>query len=402
MNLFTLSWKNLLHRKTLTILTVLAVSVATALIVFIFLVNDGLSKNVGKGYGPFQGVVGAEGSASQLILNTFYHVGAPTGNIDYELYEELAENRFVDMAIPMTRGDSYKGSPIVGVPSDYLSIRYPEAVLQDGTIYKSAGEVVAGSYAAEQLGLEVGDEFHGEHGVTETAGSHEEFTFKIAGILPKLGTPDDKALFTTLDTAWLVHEDHAGEEAESGTEAEHHEGEITAILIKPKGIMDVAVIKANYDELDGVQVAYSGKETANILSIVDTGAGLVKIIAFATVIVAAISILLSLSAMAAERKKDIGLLRLIGKPKSYIMASMMAEANLLTISGILLGILMGHAGTYFLQDLIFSYAGINLAPFTPILAEVYLLIGGILLCTAVTLVPAIRSYRVDPVQLFQT
>ncbi len=395
-----------MHKKTLTFLTIFAVAIATALIVFIFLVNDGLQKNVGKGYGPFHGVVGAEGSESQLVLNTFYHIGAPTGNVDYEIYEDLQESRFVDQAIPMTRGDSYKGYALVGTPVEYLSTRYPDENLEEGALYQEHGEVVVGSYVAESLGLKIGDTFHGEHGAEGSGEEHGEFDFTVTGILSELGTPDDKAIFTTLETAWIVHEEEhveeGHEETEAGHEEEHIEGDITAILIKPKGIMDMQGIESNFDELDGVQVAYTGKATSDILTIVDTGADVIKLVLVVTIIMAAISVLLSLSAMAAERRKDIGLLRLIGKPKSYIVTGMLLESNVLTGIGIIIGIVLGHIGSFLLTDVIFQYSGIQLNAWTVIPAELYILLGGLVLCTIAALIPALRSYRVDPVQLFNS
>lgn len=419
MNILKLSFKNVMHKRTLTFLTVFAVAFATALVVFIFLVNDGLQKNVGKGYGPFHVVVGAEGSASQLVLNTFYHLGAPTGNVSYELYEDIKESRFVEKAIPMTRGDNYKGFAIVGTPFEYLSTRYPDASLQKGTFYQVPGEVVIGSYVADILGLKIGDSFHGNHGAVESGDSHDDFSFKVVGILGDLGTPDDKAIFTTLNTAWVVHDDHGTEDVhledeehavEEGHEEhtveedheEHIEGDITAIVIKPKGVMDIQGIKANYDELDGVQVAYSGKTTAEILTIVDTGAKVIKLLALVTILIAAISVLLSLSAMASERKKDIGLLRLIGKSKAYITFGMIIEANLLTLIGIIIGLSLGHIGSYMLTDIIFSYSGIQINAWTFISAEIYIILGGIIICTIAALIPSLRSYRIDPVQLFHS
>lgn len=402
MGLLQLSFKNLVHKRTLSILTILAVTIASALVAFIFLVNKGLEKGVKSGYGPYELVLGADGSSSQLVMNTFYHFGVPVGNIPYEVYENVLKSGLADKAYPIARGDSYKGYSIVGTTPGYLTTRYPEAVLKKGSLFKEVGDVVVGSHVAESLSMKIGDTFHGMHGINSEE-EHGEFTFKVVGILPKLGTPDDKAIFTPIESVWKVHqhEEKEGKATEAHAEGEHAgEGDVTAVVVKPKGLLEAQSLKAMYTRYNGVQAAYSGKALSDILSIIDTGAQVIKIIAVASILIAGISVLLSLSAMAAERKKDIGLLRLLGKPKSYVFYGLLLEANLLTIIGILLGILAGHVISFVLRGYIFQYAGIELQVWTFLLEEIYIVVAGIIICSIAALFPAVRSYKVDPVKLF--
>jgi putative ABC transport system permease protein len=408
MNLLQLSWKNLIHKKTLSILTILAISIASALIIFILIVNKGMEEGARSGYGPYEMVVGADGSSSQLVLNTFYHFGVPIGNIPYEMYEKVLNSDLAENAFPIARGDTIKGFPIVGTDAGYLETRYPDAKIQ-GKLFEENGEVVIGYNAAKDLSLKVGDEFHGTHGINSEE-EHEGFSYKIVGILPKLGTPDDKAVFTTAESVWLVHEDEHGETGESQSEKEHddeeagkdhsEEGDVTAIVVQPKGLVEAQMLKNIMNQQDGVQAAYSGKALSDILSIFDTGAQVIKIIATASILIAGISVLLSLSAMASERKKDIGLLRLLGKPKSYIFYGMLLEGNILTLIGIGIGLLAGHSITFMLKDYVFEYAGIELHSWAFIPEEMYVLLGGLLISSVASLFPAVQSYKVDPIKLF--
>ncbi|MDX8045348.1 FtsX-like permease family protein [Gracilibacillus sp. S3-1-1] len=404
MNLFQLASKNIFHKKILSLLTILSVAIGTALIVFILLAEDGIESGAAKGYGPYELVIGAEGSGTQLALNTFYHIGAPTGNILHEAYEELLESDSVEEAYPITKGDNYNGFQIVGTPSGYLSTRYPDAVLQEGALYQDSGEVVLGANVAKEQGLNIGDEFVGSHGVVAGAhhddhhdDHHQEFIYEVVGILPQLHTPDDKAIFTTLDYAWLVHQDE-GHEDEGG----HDDKEITAIVVKPKGLIELQSLKQQFDEMTGAQAVYSSKAIADVLNIVDVGAKVIKFITVASILISAISIMLSLSASAAERKKDIGLLRLIGKSRFYVLGEMIVEGQLLTIIGVVFGLLLGHVGSYILSDFIFAYAGIQISPWTPIFSEIYIIIGAFLIGTLSSILPALRSYKVQPLELFKS
>jgi putative ABC transport system permease protein len=415
MNLFETSWRNITYRKTLSLLTIISVSIATALVVFIILAQDGLQKGAAKGYGPYEVVIGAEGSGSQLVLNTFYYLGAPTGNIEYHIFEQLMESDLADHAYPMTKGDNYKGFQIVGTPVQYLSTRYPDVSLAEGEIYHEAGEAVVGAHVAEKLDLKLGSEFISSHGVIESGhDDHHDLTYKVVGILPPLQTPDDKAIFTTLDAAWIVHgkeEAHAsGHEEEAhadSAEEENHEvvhgaeRDITAIVIKPKGLVELQAIKTQFDDIEGVQSVYSSKEIADLLNVMDVGTQVVKIVAVASIVIAAISILLSLSASAAERKKDMGLLRLLGKSKVFIMSGMMVEGAALTFVGVCLGVALGHIGSAFLSTFVFQYTGVQINPWQFILSEIMVAIGALLIGVFSSIWPAFRVYKVQPLEFLR-
>lgn len=71
MSLFKLTLRNLLHRRFLSLLTVCAVAVTVAFIVLLSLSRQSVEQGAKKGYGPFDLVIGAAGSETQLVLNTF-------------------------------------------------------------------------------------------------------------------------------------------------------------------------------------------------------------------------------------------------------------------------------------------------------------------------------------------
>jgi putative ABC transport system permease protein len=404
MNLWQISWKNIWYRKVLSYLTIFSVGVATALVVFISLSQEGMRSGAAKGYAPYELVIGAEGSEIQLALNTFYHVGAPTGNIHYDVFEKLQKSKQVQHAYAITKGDNYKGFQLVGTDPEYFTTRYPNIAPKEGALYTDDGEVILGSAVAKQLGMKIGDQFQGSHGAVKTGDNdHHDFAYKVVGIMPALNTPDDKAIFTTLDYAWIVHHTeegrgHSGEE--TGARAHPQKGDITAIVVQPKGLVELQMLKKEFDDIPGVNAAYSSKAVADVLNIVDVGAKVLVIIAGASILIAAVSILLSLSAAAAERRKDIGLLRLLGKRKSMIMSGVVLEGAILTFLGSIFGLLLGHSGSWVLSGMIFQYAGIHIEPWTPVAAELYIIAGALVIGMVSSIWPALRSYKVQPLELF--
>ncbi|MEK5025702.1 ABC transporter permease [Paenibacillus sp. FSL M7-1046] len=435
MSLFRLTLRNLLHRRFLSLLTVCAVAVTVAFIVLLSLSRQSVEQGAKKGYGPFDLVIGAAGSETQLVLNTFYHIGAPTGNIPLAVLDQVEQDQDVDKAFAMTTGDNYKGFPIVGIDSGYFVTRYGDRNLQDGNLYALTGETIIGSYVAESLGLHIGDTFTGAHGLVqgdshETAeaehteehgGNHEEdheedhaaegagnspdeahdeehgeehahesFQYTVVGILPALHTPDDRAVFTTVDYAWAVH----------GLPPE--EREITAVLVKPASLLGAHDLKEVLDGSNGVQAAYTSQAVSDVLNAVDQGAQLLSVLTALCVILAAIAILLSLIAAVGERTKDVGLLRLLGKSRAYVWLTLTSEGLLVTATGLIAGLLLGHLGAYLLKDALFAQAGIQIEPYqwTP---DHWLIVAGALSIGLLSsLGPAFRMYRMHPLALFKS
>lgn len=429
MSVIHVIFRNMMHRKYLTLLTVLSVTATVAFIVILSLSRASVEQGAKKGYGPFDIAIGREGSETQLILNTFYHVGAPTGNIPGEVLDQVADHPAVEKAYAITTGDSYNDYPIVGIEPEYFLTRYGDRKLDEGQLYRKSGEVIIGAYAARMLGVKVGDTFIGAHGLSgdmgheEEAGhedegnpgggehveeeyvegehagedgspheedEHAQFTYTVTGILPELGTPDDRAVFTTIDYAWAVH----GETGE--------DREITAILMKPKTLLAAQEIRNLLDQESGVQVIYTSKAVADVVNLVDRGSEILLVVTWLCVILAAISILLSLISAAGERTKDVGLLRLLGKPKSYVWMTLLGEGILITVTGLILGLAAGHAGVYMLQDVIFEYAGIQIQPFEWSSDHALIAVVTVGIGLAASLGPAFRLYRTDPLTLFKS
>ncbi|WP_409345234.1 ABC transporter permease [Paenibacillus sp. MBLB4367] len=401
MGLVTLIWRHIWYRKALSLLTVVSVSITVALLVFLLLCRTGVEQGAEKGYGPFDVVVGADGSVSQLVLSTFYHVGAPTGNIPLDVFERLSKDAQADAAFAMTAGDNLNGYPIVGIDPNYFAVRYGDRKLSSGKLYGKLGEVTIGWHVARALGLRVGDTFKGAHGLVHEAGhameeeegqevhdEHDGFVYTIAGILPRLNSPDDRAVFTTMDYAWAVHRDQTGSHRQ-----------VTSILVKPKSLAGAQALKQEYDKLDNVQAAFTSKAVADVVNMVDRGADLLTVVTLLCVALSAVTILLSLVAAIKERQKDVGLLRLIGKKRSFIGAALIGEGLILTGIGLIIGMSAGHLGASLASGALFDATGIQVGSFA--FEEFYVIAGTMAAGLLASAGPSFRVYRVNPLQLFR-
>ncbi|WP_028546006.1 ABC transporter permease [Paenibacillus taiwanensis] len=448
MNVVHILWRNVMHRKALSFLTILSITLTTALLVILLQASDGVEQSAQKGYGPFELTIGAKGSQTQLVLNTYYRVGSPIGNIPLQVLQQLKQEPEAAHVYAMTAGDAYNRYPIVGIEPEYFLTRYGDQRLQAGTMYANTGETIVGAHVAKMLGLKVGDTFHGSHGLVHEGGKsfdthsgtaasatneqdehsdeqphedtspveassptseagpeqvtanshpaedhdqHEHFEYKIVGILPSLGTADDRAVFTTVDYAWHVHG------------ITHDEDKtVTAILVQAKSLLGTQFIKNKYDKRVDVQAAYTSKSVADVVNVVDQGTELVSFVSMICVVLAAISLLLSLTSVVTERKKDVGLMRLVGKSRRYVWSVLIGEGMLLTCVGLLSGLLIGHLVTYLCASPILEWTGVHVNAATFVPGEGWLLLGTLLIGFIASIGPAWKVYRVDPLQLFKS
>ncbi len=146
-------------------------------------------------------LVGAKGSALDLAMNSLY--------FDDEIPELVAmdEVNYVNetqlaMPIPLYVRFKARGYPVVGTTLDYFDYRNLE--LASGNSLAILGECVLGATVADQLGLKPGDSLiSSPENLFDLAGVYP-LKMKVAGILQKSNTADDRAVFVDLKTAWII------------------------------------------------------------------------------------------------------------------------------------------------------------------------------------------------------
>ena len=100
-----------------TTVTVVSAALASGLVMAVFAVAAQSRAAFAGGPVGFDAVLGARGSATQLVLNTVFHLETSPGNIPWTLYKEVSEDSTVELAIPYAVGDNYRGLRIVGTTS---------------------------------------------------------------------------------------------------------------------------------------------------------------------------------------------------------------------------------------------------------------------------------------------
>ena len=114
MRLGYLAYKNLISKPLNMVLSLLLLVLSISLVTFVLQLSDQLSGQMDKNITPVDMVVGAKGSPLQLVLSSVLHVDAPTGNIKLKEKALIQKHPFVDVAIPVSYGDNYRGYRILG------------------------------------------------------------------------------------------------------------------------------------------------------------------------------------------------------------------------------------------------------------------------------------------------
>lgn len=224
MNTFSLVLRNISQRALSVTLTGISIALGVALISATVEIKRQVEENFNQSSVGYEMILGAKGSALQLVLNTIYQLGDPVGNIPYSVYQKYQRHPMVSWAIPLGLGDNYKGFRIIGTTEDiFTKFTYkPNQTfeLAEGRAFKDSElyAAVLGSEVARQLQLKIGDKFIATHGLQDVAAEmavrHEHDPMTVVGILKPTYTTCDKAIYISLPTVWAIHEEEREKELE--------------------------------------------------------------------------------------------------------------------------------------------------------------------------------------------
>ena len=389
MNLFKLSFGYLRARALSTVLNVLLLALGVATITLLLLVMHQLEERMGRDARGIDLVVGAKGSPMQVILSAIYHLDVPTGNIPLAQAKEIAKHRMVKKTIPLALGDSYKGFRIVGTRPDYVA--HYGGKLAAGRLWQKPMEAVIGAEVARRMGHGVGATFIGAHGIADAGSEHGDAPYQVAGVLAASGTVLDRLVLTSIESVWLVHDEHQGTDAKVTEE----DKEITALLIQYATPIAAAALPRYINQNSEMQAASPAYETARLFSIVGVGVDVLRGFALVLILSAGLSLFIALYNALAERRYDLALMRTLGASPAKLMALMLFESALLAGLGAVAGLALGHALTEALGHSLRAAQQVAVTGLTWVTGELWLIGVALGVGIIAALLPAWHAYRTD-------
>jgi putative ABC transport system permease protein len=349
------------------------------------------------------------------VLNGLFYANPPKAPISYPELAQLRGSFPWAMFVPTAIGDNYRGFPVVATTGEFFS-RF-EPVLgepwrfAEGRAFERNFEVVLGAGVARETGLRMGAELVMTHGAGQSReGSddhghvHEEYKFTVVGILAPTGSPHDRALFSDLESSWILHahdrfEREGSHRTVTAGDLEEADRVVTGVLLRLPSRDPMSAppaLVSQYDRMrrDGsITVAIPSNEVQRLFSIVKSIDLLFVAMAAATLFSSTCAILLSMINSMSERRRQVAILRVLGASPARIFWLVLTESTLIGLVGAALGIAVCGIVLYTATQWLLSAHGILIAPQLDVRGAVLVAMGTTLLAAIAGIVPSAIAYR---------
>ncbi|SEK95137.1 ABC transporter permease [Parapedobacter koreensis] len=436
MNVLQIAWKNIRQNPATSVLGILLTAFGTGILCVLLLTSHQIEEQLDNNSRGIDLVVGAKGSPIQLILSSIYHMDNPTGNISLAEAQQLAANPMVKLAVPLSLGDNYRGHRIVGTDSTFLQLYGLE--LAEGRIWQADFEAAIGAEVAQKHNLKIGDNIYGAHGLSSEGHAHDEHAYTITGIFKPAHHVADRLILTNLASVWRMHGDHDEDEHEhehgeehdhehehndshdvAGVEEhEHHHGEehdghdheepqlvksimgdigsgereITSMLIQYRNPAAIGMFPRLVNQNTAMQAASPAIESARLFSLLGIGIDSLQILAYVIMLMAALSVFISLYNALKSRKYDLAIMRTLGASQGKLFGIVIAEGILLTFVGAIAGVVIGHIAIYLIGASTGGTATL-LQALVLLPEEAWLVVIGVAIGFIAAVLPAIKAYK---------
>jgi putative ABC transport system permease protein len=315
-------------------------------------------------------VIGAKGSAYDLVLNTLYFKGRIEQQLTMAHSRQAGEDDLATV-IPMHIAYSAEGVPLVGTTLDYFSFR--KLKVSRGTLPQLLGDVVLGSSAARRLGLAPGDKIKSDQEKVYDITSSYPLLMRVVGVLEETGTADDLIALTDIKTTWIIEGighghtaaqkvtdpslllgatdtgvvmspsviDHA-EVTPDLLDSFHFHGSadafpVTAIIALPRTAKSHTILKARYRESIDAQAVVPTTVVRSMMDIVFRVKQFLDAIFVMVLISTVLFLLLVILLSLRIRRREFETLSKIGSSRSTVFAVQAGEIALLLLASTVLG-----------------------------------------------------------------
>ncbi|THG76619.1 ABC transporter permease [Pseudomonas sp. A-1] len=409
MHLLRLALASLANRRATALLTVLVIALSVGLLLAVERVRTETRSSFAATISGTDLIVGARSGSVNLLLYSVFRIGNATNNIRWDSYQQIAALPRVKWAIPLSLGDSHRGYRVLGTTTDYFThYRYG----QDRALQLAAGrpfadlfEVVLGAEVARALGYRLGDEIVLAHGVGAISLTrHDDKPFRVTGILTRTGTPVDRTLHISLAGMEALHVDWQGGmpargaariDAEQARRLDLRPQAITAVLLGLDNRIATFAVQRALNEYRGepLLAILPGVALQELWSLMGTAEQALLAVSACVVLVGLVGMLTALLASLNERRREMAILRSVGARPWQIAALLLAEALVLTLAGLLLGLALLYLAIALGQDFLQARHGLFLPLAAPSQREWLLLAASLAAALLLGLLPAWRAYR---------
>jgi putative ABC transport system permease protein len=391
---------SLANRRVIVVLTALSVALSVFLFAAVEKLRDGARASFTHTVSGTHIVVGARSGQIPLLLYSLFHLGSPTSNVSYASFRKYRKHPAVAWALPLSIGDSHRGFRVVGTSPNLIKYyRYGNAQqlkIANGSYSLGRFKAVLGSTVARELGYKVGAPIVLTHGISDVQGihDHEENPFTVEGIFEPTGTPFDKGIYISLESAELMHDENAAAHERPSGEPVRIE-KITSFLIGVKQPVDILPLMRaiNEDTAEPLTAILPGVVLSEIWNMMGYAENILKLVSYLVMLTALCVLFIALYASLAERYREMAILRALGAHPGSIASLLIAESVLLASVGVLAGYGLLAMVTTALHSVLLRYFSVALGIFPLTAQELFFVAILIGMSVLVAMVPAYLVYR---------
>ncbi len=398
-----------LFARALTVgMTILAIALSVALFLGVEKVRTGAKASFADTISGTDLIVGARAGSVQLLLYSVFRIGNATNNVTWESYQDIAARPDVEWIVPISLGDSHRQFRVMGTTQAFFEhYKYRQGrslAVSDGAIMDDLFDTVISADVAATLGYKIDDPIIVAHGLASFT-EHKDQPFRVSGILKKTGTPVDRTVIISMEAIEAIHVDwQTGAQVPGqATPADV----IRGMELTPKAITAALVGVESPLQTFALQRAINQYAEEPLLAILPGVAlqelwGIVGIAETALLAVSAMVVVTALIGMMAtifsslnERRREMAIFRAMGARPFTILSMLVLEAMVMAAIGAVFGLVLLYIGLFIGQPILDSAFGLWLPIDTPSIREVWVIVGVICAGAIVSLVPALRAYRMS-------
>lgn len=398
---------SLLARGMTIAMTVLAIALSVALFLGVEKMRTGAKASFADTISGTDLIVGARSGSVQLLLYSVFRIGNATNNVTWESYQDIANRREVDWIVPISLGDSHRQFRVMGTTAAFFE-RYQyrgdrRLEFAGGAPFDSLFQAVIGADVAATLGYRLGDPIVVSHGVASFV-EHDAHPFVVAGIVAKTGTPVDRTVIVSMQAIEAIHVDwQGGTHTRQATPADVlatmdlTPTAVTAALVGVKSRIQVFQLQRWVNEypqepLLAVMPGVALLELWQIVGIAETALIAVSGMVVITALLGMMAMILS---SLNERRREMAIWRAMGARPSTILGLLVIEAVMIAAVAACLGFVLLYCGLFALRPWLDSSFGLWIPITGPSLRELGVLATVIVAAGLVSLLPALRAYRLS-------
>ena len=373
MRLFSLTLKSLRQRKAGVALTVFTVALSVFLLLGVERVRTEARLGFASTVSGTDLLVGARSGPVTLLLYSIFHVGEATNNITWKSYQDIKAMPEVAWTVPLSLGDSHRGFRVTGTTVEFFEHyhygRGNALAMASGKPFSDLYDAVIGAEVARQLRYKVGDNIVLSHGLGGPGlASHADKPFRISGVMAPTGTPIDATIAVSLEAIEAIHVDwHAGirlpgmeASAEQARHMDLTPKAITATLVGLHSRLSAFAVQSainDYPE-EPLLAVLPGVALGELWHLVGTAENALRVVSAMVLVVGMSGMLTALLGMLGERRREMAVLRAVGATTGTVFGLLVMESTLLTVAGIVMGVVLLDAVTAVAHDYLLATVGL--------------------------------------------